>query len=339
MNDNPICDQVEHINKVVEAIPWLIELDNEPIEDIIREKSILSIFLKYMQVVGIQYLHENEAQAKKPFFSYENPKDMARQWCNNNSSSFIDQYTLTSSTLFANQGGNDKSKVLDRHSIEIMQDGKAKRTILWATLFHLYQMAKTNPILKAQLVSPRRSNFHPLTSLPCHFTTKEKWNCLAFQEMFESHRKGHFWSKETNFRKEFFVQEGKFEQQSIEKEVDMDTLESHNVEQYLNDYIEYIDCKYQDIYKENVVYRREIEDQLLRVKRLQALGRGMLARKNNTKMKKLAIDALKAQEAQQLLEKLRFQNSILQIQVSSNLIVYFGLRHILTLHIGQKEFE
>jgi len=319
MNDNPISDQVEHVDKVLEAIPWLIELDNERIEASFREKLVQSIFLKHMQVAGIQYLFDNATHAEKPFFSYETPKDVARQWLNNNSSSFNDQYSLTSSTTFANQEGNVKSKVADRHNTEIVQDGKAKGTILWATLFRLHQMANANPILKVQLVSPRKSNFHLLTFLPCYSSAKEKWNCLAFQEMLESHRKSHFWSKETNFRKEFLVQEGKFGQQSIEKGIgkdNIDTVESQSIDQYLNDYIEYTDCKYQDIYKENVVYRMEIEDQLSRVRRLQALGRGMLARKNNIKMQNLVVDALKAQEAQQLSEKLRFQNSILRIQAS-----------------------
>lgn len=325
MNDNPISDQEEHVDKVLEAVPWLTELDNEPVEDSFREKSVKSIFLKNMEVAGIKYLHEKAAQAEKLFLSFGNPNDVARQWLGS-SSSFSDRYDCSSSAASSRHWSNIKSEAVDRDIIEVMH-GKAKGAILWAAIFDLHRMAGSNPILRAQLTSPMGSSLHPLESLPCHSTTDENWNCLAFQEMFESHRKSHSWSKETSLRKEFLVQESKFGPPTTEKGVSnfgkADVMaESHNVDQYLADHLEYTDCKYQNLYKENVEYRTEIEAQLLRVRRLQALARGMLARKSRMRMQKLAVDALMAREAQRLSEKQRFQSSVLRIQASSNILQF-----------------
>lgn len=321
MNDNPVSDQEEYVEKVLEVVPWLTELDNEPVEDSYREKSVKSIFLQNMEVVGIQYLYEKVAKAETFFSSLVNPKDVARQWlysCN-----YSDRYYLASSSTSTNYWRNTKLEVMDKDIIEVMH-GKAKGAILWATIFDLHQMAITNPILRAQLIFPMRSNVHLLESLPCHSSVEENWNCLAFQEMFEGHRKGHSWFKETSLRKEFLAQEGKCGPHIMEKGViyfEKDIMaESHNVDEYLADYLKYTNYKYQDVYKENVEYRTEIEAQLSRIKRLQALGRGMLARKNRMRMQKLAMDALIAREAQRLSENQRFQRSVLQIQASSNIL-------------------
>lgn len=313
LNDNPLSNEEEHVGKVLEAVPWLIELDNEHIGDRYRKKLVQSIFLKNMAVTGMQYLYERLAQANKKNLSLKNPKYVTKQWI----SKFNDQNSSTSYTSI-NQWSNIKSEPMSRDIIELM-NGKLNMVVLWAIIFELYQIAIVNPIMKAQSVFAMENNLYPLICLPIQFTIEENWNCLAFQEMFEIHRKNHTWSKETSLRKEFLVQEGKFGPQTIEKEVKSNKeviIKAQNVDQYFLEHLEYKDNKYKDVFKENVEYKIEIEDQLSNTKHFQALARGMLARKNHMRMQKLATDALMAREAQQSLEKQTFESSVILIQVT-----------------------
>ena len=312
LNDNPLSNEEKHVDKALEAIPWLIELDNEPIEDRVRKKSIQSIFFKNMEVAGIQYLYEKTTKANKPFLSFKNPKCIEKQWLNN----FNNEYNSTNFVI-ANQWNNTKLEVSNRDIIEIIH-GKTELAILWAAIFELHLMAKTNPILKAHLFLTKESNLYSFACLPYHSTIEEIWNCLGFQEIFESQKRSHSWPKETSLRKEFFVLEGKFGLQTMEKGIYFDKevmAESSNVDQYFSKHLEYEDNNYKDIYKENVEYKKQIEDQLLKIMNLQAIARGMLVRKSHMKMQKLAIEALATRDIQQLSKKHMFESNVLQIQV------------------------
>ena len=312
LNDNPFSNEEEHIDKVLNAIPWLIELNSEPIQDIFRKKSIQSIFLKNMEVAGIQYLYEKIAQANVPFISLKNPKNVQKKWLKN----FSNQYSFT------NEINNSKLEALNREIIDIIQ-GKTKTRILWATILELHQMAKMNPILRGQLGITKETNLYSLVYFPCYFSIEENWNCLAFQEMFESHRKNHIWSKKISLKKEFYIEEGKFEPQAIEKEVYLGKgllEDSHNIDQYFLEHLEYVDTNYKDVYKENVEYKIQIDDQLLKIMQLQALAKSMLARKRHIRVHKLIVDVLVVQEEQQLIEKWTFESSILRIQVCIDIL-------------------
>uniref|UniRef100_A0A7I4FJ54 Dynein axonemal light chain 1 n=1 Tax=Physcomitrium patens TaxID=3218 RepID=A0A7I4FJ54_PHYPA len=256
MNDNPISDQEDHVGKVLEAVPWLIELDNELVEDSFREKAVQSIFSKNMAVAGIRYLDEKIARAERPFLSFANPKDVTKHWLGG----FSDRSDSS------NQSGLAKLEANNRDIIAVMQ---------------------------------------------------ENWNHLAFQEMLESHRKSQSWSKETSLRKEFFGQESKSGPQmtkgtNLSNEGIMSV--SHNVERYLSDHLEDEDFKYKNVFKENLEYKADIEVELSRVRRLQALARDMLTRKRLIKMQKLAVDVLAPREAHTEAERRRYQSSALRIQ-------------------------
>ncbi|XP_024367013.1 uncharacterized protein [Physcomitrium patens] len=305
MNDNPISDQEDHVGKVLEAVPWLIELDNELVEDSFREKAVQSIFSKNMAVAGIRYLDEKIARAERPFLSFANPKDVTKHWLGG----FSDRSDSS------NQSGLAKLEANNRDIIAVMQ-GKAKSAVLWAAVFDLHRIAETNPILRTRLSCAMGTNLHPLVSLPCD-TNEENWNHLAFQEMLESHRKSQSWSKETSLRKEFFGQESKSGPQmtkgtNLSNEGIMSV--SHNVERYLSDHLEDEDFKYKNVFKENLEYKADIEVELSRVRRLQALARDMLTRKRLIKMQKLAVDVLAPREAHTEAERRRYQSSALRIQ-------------------------
>lgn len=59
MNDNPVSEETDYVHKILEAVPWLVELDNEPISEQSKDRAVRTIFLKIRDCVGPGYLKEN----------------------------------------------------------------------------------------------------------------------------------------------------------------------------------------------------------------------------------------------------------------------------------------
>ncbi|KAH7289031.1 hypothetical protein KP509_31G054900 [Ceratopteris richardii] len=66
LNDNPIAESSDYLVKVLEAVPWLVELDNEPLTDLPRLQAVQSIFSKIMSTVGLCYVRSNILKGKLP---------------------------------------------------------------------------------------------------------------------------------------------------------------------------------------------------------------------------------------------------------------------------------
>ncbi|EFJ04888.1 hypothetical protein SELMODRAFT_431994 [Selaginella moellendorffii] len=62
LNDNPVSEHVEYVDTVLNAVPWLIELDNEAVGESTKSEVVKTIFLNVMRVIGMQYLHEKAAR-------------------------------------------------------------------------------------------------------------------------------------------------------------------------------------------------------------------------------------------------------------------------------------
>lgn len=309
VNDNPLCNQEEHVEKVLEAVPWLIEVDNEPVEEVFRDKAIKSIFLGVMGFAGVQYLQEKAARAEPPFLNFKNPIDIKRHWAAGGG--HVEAPSTSSIRLCG--VSTSYAQVVERNVNDIMH-GNSESSVLWGAVLEVFKMAETNPVLQNQLSSKDGDNLDTNIRTLFLTTMDANWNCLAFQEMCEAQRKSIlFATREKCMRKDF--QEAKSGQELPVCEPNPKKFRggTYDIDLCLLDHLEYNQSKYKEVYNGNVEYRMEVETQRKRVSRLQALARGWLARREYNKLRQ-SDRALK--EMQRQAEALRLRIASRKIQAS-----------------------
>jgi hypothetical protein len=67
LNDNPVAELPNYIEKVLEAVPWLVELDNEPLTDHARSRAVKNIFLNVINSVGLWYVRSTIKKGHMPY--------------------------------------------------------------------------------------------------------------------------------------------------------------------------------------------------------------------------------------------------------------------------------
>ncbi|MCO5553979.1 hypothetical protein L7F22_007505 [Adiantum nelumboides] len=66
LNDNPVAELPDYTVKVLEAVPWLVELDNEPLTDWSRLQAVKNMFSDVVSTCGLWYVRSNILKGKLP---------------------------------------------------------------------------------------------------------------------------------------------------------------------------------------------------------------------------------------------------------------------------------
>eukprot|EP00250_Pteridium_aquilinum_P007617 c17288_g1_i2 orf=559-3783(+) len=84
LNDNPVAELPNYTVRILEAIPWLIELDNEPLTEYSRVQAVQDIFLKVMSTVGLSYVRSNILKGTMPCLGVvdisRQESNMSQEW-------------------------------------------------------------------------------------------------------------------------------------------------------------------------------------------------------------------------------------------------------------------
>lgn len=322
INDNPISAQEGHFDKVLEAVPWLIEFDNEPVKETCRNKAFKSVLAKVMGVVGVQFLQEKAARGENPFRNLANPQEVRRQWFPDCSETNDLNPRATTKHHASCESRND---IVDGHCWND-RSIKEETSVLCAQIMEATRMALTSPTtLRAQLLSEEeQKNFFSCPDWGAQ--VEQHWSFLAFQEMCEGHRKKLLLSiRDKNSRKFTTVAPtlqqvvtGPVINHQIVREPDhlkKDRGGSGNMDWGILDHLQYQECKYKDVYLRNNDYQMEVELHEKRVTVLQALARGFLARLK-CKCLRLDLETEKTMKDIHFQEQLKKEKAMLKIQAS-----------------------
>ncbi|KAI5072692.1 hypothetical protein GOP47_0012798 [Adiantum capillus-veneris] len=66
LNDNPAAELPDYTVKVLEAVPWLVELDNEPLTDFSRLQAVKNLYSNIVSTCGLWYVRSNILKGKLP---------------------------------------------------------------------------------------------------------------------------------------------------------------------------------------------------------------------------------------------------------------------------------
>lgn len=282
LNDNFVSDQKKHIQKVMEVVPWLIELDNEPVKTLYQENATKEFFDKFMALVGMQYMRDRAARGDTPFLIYKNPMDVEQLWIGKSNDTH-DAFMSQPKHVDIQQ--DNTCNIMDK---EYGTSGSLQ--ILWATIVELHCIMSTNFLLRTRTISKERcdSNF-VLLPHPCTCAVETTQRSLAFQEMLETQKKLiSMYSKSLSSRHEHSsfestshgAQESEKESLSLKPK----SNEPTNNDQCFKDHLNYACDSYVDVFEYCMEYKLEILGHTKRIKLIQSLARGMLARKKYISM-------------------------------------------------------
>lgn len=310
LNDNVISDQKKHIQKVMEVVPWLIELDNEHVETLYRHKATQEIFHKFMALGGIQYVRERSARGENPFFTYTNPMELEQRWIAKCIKSNDTCDLFTSRCKHVNIELDHTWNIMDTK-----YGSNASLHVLWATIIELHRIMSTNCLLRTRTVcNGRCDSISTLLPHPCTCVADATQRSLALQEMLETQKKlVSTYSKNLSSRHELSSFESTSHgAQELEKEslsLKPKLNEPTNNDQGFQDHLNYTCESYVEVFEYGMEYKLEILGHIKRIKLIQSLTRGILARK-----KYKSLQELKKEER---IQQLRFKIGAQRIQASS----------------------
>ncbi|BBN04892.1 hypothetical protein MPTK1_3g08590 [Marchantia polymorpha subsp. ruderalis] len=282
LNDNPISEQEDHADYVLQAVPWLAELDNEAVSKTSRDKAISTIFNNMMEVVGIAFVKEKLARGDTLLRGFTNP-------CSAHKISFNRQ----------EHNENRNGQFLNRNIWEVndVMNGEADEASLWAILMETKHLAQSSAVFQSLLTM----NAEILKLGTLRVLTESEFEArsimTAYQQMTHGLRgKLHAATKERCFRVsketdisgqhiyqrwplgETITQVGPLSRSSGVSGTS-DKEGACHLEWCLEEHTTFDTRAYTEIYKENADYRLEAEAQSRRVVKLQALARAYMARK------------------------------------------------------------
>lgn len=288
LNDNFVSDQKKHIQKVMEVVPWLMELDNEPVKTLYREVATKENFHKFMTLVGMQYLRDRGARGDTPFLIYKNPMEVEQIWIDTcaKSNDTCDSFTSRSKHVDIQQ--DNTCNIKDKE-----YGTSASLEFLWETIVELHGLMSTDCLLRTRTISKGRCNsISVLLPHPCMCLMETTQRSLAFQEMLETQKRLiSMCSKNLSSRHEHSSFESTSHgAQALEKE--LLSLKSQlngptNNDQCFRDHLNYACDSYVDVFEYCMEYKLEILGHTRRIKIIQSLARGKLARKKYKLMQEL----------------------------------------------------
>jgi hypothetical protein len=288
LNDNFVSDQKKHIQKVMEVVPWLIELDNEPVKTLYQENATKEIFHKFMAVVGMQHLRERSARGDTPFLRYKNPMEVEQLWTDKCVKSNDTHDSFMSQSKHVDIQQDNTCNIMDK---EYGTSGSLQ--ILWATIVELHYIMSTHFLLRTRTISKGRcdSNF-VLLPHPCTCVVETTQRSLAFQEMLETQKKLiSMYSKSLSSRHEpssfESTSHGAQESEKESLSLKLKANEPTNNDQCFKDHLNYACDSYVDVFEYCMEYKLEILGHIKRIRLIQSLARGTLARKKYKSMQEL----------------------------------------------------
>lgn len=310
LNDNFVSDQKKHIQKVMEVVPWLIELDNEPVKTLYQDNATKENFQKFMALVGMQYLRERGARGENPFFIYKNPMEVEQLWIDTcvKSNDTRDSFTHRSKHVDTKQ--NNTCNIVDQE-----YGISASLQLLWATIVELHCIMSKNCLLRTRTTSEGEcDSISLLLSHPCMFLVETTQRSLAFQEMLETQKKLiSRYSKNLSSRHEHSSFESTSHgAQELEKEslpLKPKSNEPPNNDQCFRDHLNYACDSYVDVFEYCMEYKLEVLGHTKRITIIQSLARGILARKKYKSMQEL--------KRKERIRQLRLKIATQRIQASS----------------------
>eukprot|EP01018_Ginkgo_biloba_P018669 Gb_31752 [translate_table: standard] len=286
LNDNPVSERADYMERILQAVPWLAELDNEVVLENSKHKALQSILQHVMHVIGSEYLKQKSFTGQIPFLGLADPKNMPS----------VDAGLHMDKSQLVLSPENTCVPRISAHLTDIMNGG-CDQAVLWGALSSIAHDF-TGKMNMAFLGHKHNIEYGlQVSSLPSHLDAE--WKFHAFQLMCSSHKERLLYTtKEKNFGKtnhEFEASPQLHPQEDLQQSIEEFSVDVPSCNQSelkpkeanktvddlrfcFHEVVNFDHCKYKELYLVSSEYKMEMKVQKERVIKVQALLRGFLAR-------------------------------------------------------------
>ncbi|CAM6081882.1 unnamed protein product [Calypogeia fissa] len=281
LNDNPVSEQEDHTTCVLQAVPWLAELDNEAVEKASRQQAITKIFKGIMDVVSLEFLKEKISRDEVLLRGFSNPSGAHRCALNK-----------------VENSDSNPCQFVHQREVNNVLNGDGDECFLWEVLSEAKHLATSSSIMKSLLtVNADMVKFEGLRNFS-EAELEARRSMIAYQQM-TSRLKGrlHAATKETCIARTLkegdqsvpYDPDGEhlkansypvvpFINLSTESRLSSDKAGESNLRWCLEKHATFDSYTGREVYIENKEYKLQAQTQIRRVTKLQALVRGYLTR-------------------------------------------------------------
>ncbi|KAJ7546854.1 hypothetical protein O6H91_08G057200 [Diphasiastrum complanatum] len=186
LNDNPVAEQSDYVDKILEAVPWILELDNEGISESAKEQAIKTLFIKVMNKVGMQYIQEKIARGDiiitDPIHPCDTQEVIITLCIDEKLSPF---YTLSDHKFIALAGPSQEPDCFRKELVPLkkLMSGIVDRAILWSALIEASHLGNTSLALRRHLFPYVNYEEIEQRGLLLSSNFEARWSVFAHEKM------------------------------------------------------------------------------------------------------------------------------------------------------------